>query len=185
MVDRRLVFQSAQHPSPANAQDRFLAQPVIRVASVKLIGHGAIGWIVLFQIGIEKINRNPVPRHPFHVVAPRPHRYRPALNCDRDHRLFCCQRGLRTPRLWLLRLNPIRVQMLLEVPFAVRQGHGRKGQSHIRCRTQRVASQNPEPPAVRRKLRNHSDFHGEVSDNAAFAWFFPREVLRTINKAHR
>ena len=185
VIDRRLVFQSAQQPRSANTEDRLLAQPVVCIASVQMIGQRAIFRVILIQVRIQKINGNSVPRDAFHVVAPCPHRHRPPLNRDRDHRLFPRQCRLRIPRLRLLGLNAIRIQMLMEITLAVRQSDGRQRQTHIRRRPQRVARENPEAATVSGKLRRHRDFHREVGDNAAVTWFFRGEVLRSINKAHR
>ena len=61
--------------------------------------------------------------------------------------------------------------MLAEVAFAVRQRDRGQRQAHIGGGAQRIPGQHAQAPAIRRELRHDRDFHGEIGDHAAFAWF--------------
>ena len=101
-----LVFERAQQARATNAEDGFLAQAIIGVAAVELIGDVAVLRVVLLQIGIEEIDGDAMAGDAFQVEPPCAHRDRAAFQGDRDHGLFRGEDGLRMPRLGRLRLKP-------------------------------------------------------------------------------
>ena len=44
---------------PADAEQQFLAQPVLGAAAVEPVGHLALGGLVLLHVGVEQQQRNP------------------------------------------------------------------------------------------------------------------------------
>ncbi len=48
-----VIAEGAQHPHPADAEDDFLAEAVVRVAAVKMMGKRAVPLRVFREVGIQ------------------------------------------------------------------------------------------------------------------------------------
>ncbi len=97
------IAKPAQHAHAADSQQDFLAQTVIRIATIESTSEIAIPLGIGGKIGIEKVNRNHKTAHTFDVVAPaakldptilQGHGYARRLFFEKildlpNHRLFC------------------------------------------------------------------------------------------------
>src|SRR3989338_10249926 len=52
-----MISEGAQHPPPADPEDHFLTEPVMRVAAVKKVCELPVPLGVFRQLGVEKKNR--------------------------------------------------------------------------------------------------------------------------------
>ena len=53
-----LVAEGVKHPEAADAENAFLAQAVAPVATIELIRQTPLGFTVLFEIAVEKVDGN-------------------------------------------------------------------------------------------------------------------------------
>src|SRR5271154_5170169 len=106
-----------------------------------MVGKCPIPRIVLFEIGIEQVDGNRVTGHARHVVAPGPNSYRTALNEDRDDRIFRGKSALQIPRLVLLCLHAVYIQVLPEIAFPMGQRDRYQPETRVRCSSESVTGQ--------------------------------------------
>ena len=75
MWKRRDLVQAerAQHAHAADAEHDLLAQAVVLVAAVEVVGERRSGLGVLRQVGVEQQDRHVVAADAAHLVVPRAH----------------------------------------------------------------------------------------------------------------
>ncbi len=88
VVHVHVVIQRVENAHTTDPQHGFLAQPVIRISTIEVIGKLSIARVVLRQVSVQQVDRDGVPGDPLEIVAPRPDRYRPAFNRHLDHGVF-------------------------------------------------------------------------------------------------
>ena len=158
------VTQGAQHPDPAYSQHDLLANPVVLVAAVEMIGDGTILRGILFKIRIQKIDRHDIAADTPDFIFPRAYLNLPPFDFDRTTRLhFLQQLGYRPDDI-LFALPAGGVQLLAEIAFAVEQRHHDHGDTHIGRRAHRVSGEYAQAARIGRHGLGETDLHGEIGD---------------------
>ena len=166
VIDAHVVFQRLQHAEAAQPQDHLLNQPVVGVAAIEMVGDAAIPRLILFQVGVQHVDRDGVPGHALHVIAPGADMHRAPFDIDGHARLFLSQPRLWIPGLGVLGLTAVSVEHLTKVAFAVHQRDGGQRQTHVGRGAQRVAGQHTQAAAVGGHAGVNRDLHGKVADHA-------------------
>jgi hypothetical protein len=164
MVDSGQTTQVVQKFRAGKAQDGFLAETIVRVASVKMIGQMAVVGIVAFDVGIEQKDRNDMAFAANDVEAPGLNFDISVLDVDRNCGFGRGKPILRAPGNIGFSLLALRVQMLAEVAAAMHKGNGSHRRTRIRGRTQRIAGQHAQAAGVGRDGGIERDFHGKVTN---------------------
>jgi len=115
------VTQGVEHAHAAHAQDDFLLQTVVGVASVEVIGQTAIPGRVLRQVGVQQIDRNDVTGASRHVIAPCANGHGAVFHRYSDARRLFSAKVFYDPGLDVFGLLALRVQMLAKISLAVQQ----------------------------------------------------------------
>ncbi len=150
-----------------DSQNGFLAQPIIRIPAIEVIGKLSIALVILRQIGIQQVDRDGVPGDSFEIVSPRADHHRPAFNGHLDYCVLEHQKFFERPGLVLSALNSLGIEMLLEISFAMQQRNGAESQAQIGCGPHRVSCKHTQSPAVRGHVGGDGDFHRKVSYDAS------------------
>ena len=121
VVDIHVVIEGLENAHTTDSQNGFLAQPVICIATIEVIGKLSIACVILRQIGIQQVDGDGVPGDSLEIVSPGPNHYRPILNGYLDHSAFEHEKFFQRPGLVLSGLNSVRIEMLLEISLAMEQ----------------------------------------------------------------
>jgi hypothetical protein len=70
VVDLGFAAESVEKRYAAESEDSFLAEAVVGVATVKVVGELAIPRVIALDIGVQKVYRDDVARDAFDVEAP-------------------------------------------------------------------------------------------------------------------
>ena len=164
VVDVDGMAKSAGHADAAHAENDFLLQPIIRVASVEVVGQGAVPGGVALDVGVEQVDGHHVAIAANQLIAPGTHRDNAALNGDGDAcSLFRAEFG-RVPGLVFFPLVAGAGKVLLEVALAMHQRERHQRHAQIGSRAQSVTGQYAQAARVGGHRRVDGDFHGEVCD---------------------
>ena len=146
VVDVDVVIQGFENAHTTDSQNGFLAQAVIRIATIEMIGKLSIACVILRQVRVQQVNRDGVPADSFEIVAPRPDHYGTILDSYLDHGVFEDEKFFQGPGLVRGGLNAVCIEMLLEVPLAMQQGD--RAKSSPRSAADRMVSpaSTPSPP---------------------------------------
>jgi hypothetical protein len=91
------MSERAQHHYPANAENSFLANAVIRIAAVQIVRKRPLEGTILGQVGIEEIDRDLMPQNAINPITPGAHFYGTAIQFKGDNRLKRLEDGFRVP----------------------------------------------------------------------------------------
>ncbi len=156
------VAQGAQHPDPADAQYRFLAQAVMLAAAIEVVGQAAIIVGVALQIGIQQIHRHDMAADALDIVLPTPHRDRAAVDVERHARRHLLEIVIHRPDDRFFGLPAARIDALMKVALAREQRDGDHRHAHVRRRAQGIPGQDPQTPGIRWDVGFQPDLHGEI-----------------------
>ena len=161
-----VITERPEHPNPADAENNFLTQPVVRIAAVKDVRERAIPLRIFRQVRIEEGDRDRMAADSIDCVLPCAQLNGPAFDAYLDSRRklpailrnvpFDCRLGLPTAA----------VELLIEIALSVQQRHRDHWHLEISGRTNGIASEHAQPATVSRHRRVQGDFHREVGD-----WF--------------
>ncbi len=172
-------------PHPADAEQQFLAQPVLGAAAVQPVGHLAQGGLVLLHVGVQQQQRHAADLGDPDLGGQRRlgRQRRPSARRDPDPDRGAGrvpQQGQRQPvgvagRV-PLGLPALGRQRLGEVPVPVQQADADQRDAQVAGRLQVVAGQDAQPAGVLRQRRGDAVLGREVGDTAAgspspWAWY--------------
>ena len=160
--------ERGEHAHAADAEDRFLPQPVIRAARVELVGEAPVGGIVLLEIRVEEEQRDATdaqpPRPDMDAASPAADRSEPG---DAIHALQPLQRGqVGVERVVRIFLPAVRPQRLVEVAVRVHQPDADEGDPEFRRRLEMVPREHAESPGVDGDGLVQREFRAEVRHRA-------------------
>ncbi len=124
VVNGHVVIQGFEHAHATDSQNGFLAQAIVRIPTVEVIGELSIARVVLRQICVEEVDGDGVPGDSFEVVSPGADHHRPVLDRHLDQGVFERQKFFERPGLIFSALDSLGIEMLLEISFAMQQGDG-------------------------------------------------------------
>ena len=159
-----IVTERPQHFEPTHAEDHFLAQAIVRIASVETIGQPPIPLGIPIEIGVEKVDGNDAPRGAAHRVSPGPN-----VDCPPFHRHGNAGIGrfelrFRIPFRGGLGLVSGGVEVLPEVPPAMQERDPDHRDALIGRGAERIPCQDAEPATVCRQVGFQADFHREIGN---------------------
>ncbi len=166
VADLRLNAQGMQHMNAAEAKDGLLAEPVVGVAAVEVVGQGAVVGVVALDVRVQQEDRDDVAGTADDIKPPGANGDLTALHVDADSRARRRQDRLGRPDDVRLGLLAGGIQVLLEIAVAMHQRNGHHGGAGVGRRTQGVAGEHAETAGVGGEILAEGDLHGEVRDLA-------------------
>src|ERR1700678_4203356 len=124
VVHVHVVIQGCENAHATDSQNGLLAQAVISIATIEMIGKHSIACIVLGQIRIQQVDRDGMPGDSLEIVAPCPDHHRTILDRYLDHGIFEHEKFFQWPGLIRSGLNSVCIEMLLEVSLAMEESDG-------------------------------------------------------------
>src|SRR5271167_261186 len=144
------ITKCAKHAHPADSQQDFLAQTVVRIAAIESASEVAVPLGVGRKIGIEKIDRHNETTDTFNVVAPAAKLDAAILQWHGDARGFFLEKIFHFPDYRLFCLGAVFGKMLRKESSAVKERNGNHGQAKVRGGADGVSSENAQAAAVAR-----------------------------------
>lgn len=163
--DRGLEADGRQRACAADPEHDLLLDAHVAVAAVELVGNVAVGFGVVFEVGIEQVERDmPHARLP-HLDLDRPPRH---LDTD-GQRLVVAQDGrdwqiVEIDRVVVDELVAVRVDALGEIPLAVEETDRHERQVEVAGGLAMVAGKDAEPAGIDRKAFVQAEFGAEIGD---------------------
>jgi hypothetical protein len=158
----------AQHPDAGDSERPFLLEPLFRTTGVQAARERAIGGVVLLEVGVEQVHRDPANPH-----APRPDMDRPPEGPDdREPRLAVgARQRLQRPhqgieplvRVFLPAVEP---DPLVEVALRVEQSDGDERHAEIGRGLAVVPGQDAQAPGIDRHRVVQPELRAEIGDRA-------------------
>ena len=154
-------------PHPADAQQQFLAQPVVAAAAVEPVGHLAQVRVVLLDVGVEQQQRHPADlrdpdlRGEHRAVGqadPDPHGRAVGASQQRQ------RQAVRVAGRIALGLPALGRQRLGEVAVPVQQADADQRHTQVTGGLEVVAGQDAEAARVLRQRRGDAELGREVRD---------------------
>ena len=140
------TFRCRSKRDAADAEQHFLADPIVLIAAVQRIGKRAVVIGVLRQVGIQQIDGHDESGQAVNAVAPGANVDVAILDANRKRHFDRGKNGFRLPRIGLLDLVPSLIEALAEIALSVRQRDRHHGQFQVGCRAQHVPARMPKPP---------------------------------------
>ena len=166
MTDTWAYIESLQRPLAADAQQDFLTNSHFGVAAVENGSDLAVSALVLLDVGIEQIERDPSDIDRPDLGVDRPVRTghlddeRSSGRCRHQLHWHLVEVALRVE----LGLPAVRIQYLFEVPLAIEQPHADEWQSQIAGGFQVIACEDAEPARVDWERLHQTEFEREIGD---------------------
>src|SRR6266567_967174 len=142
------VTQFAKDSHSADAEQGFLAQPVMSIIAVEMVGESSIPGRVFRQVRVEQIDRNLVPENSANRIFPRPETNLPPFDFYGSSCSVLFEQPLGMPLRIFFELIAPRVEPLTKVAPAVDQRYADHRSSEVSSGTERVPSQNTQASAV-------------------------------------
>ncbi len=166
---RGLDAQRAQQPDAADAEDHLLVQAHLAAADVELVRDGAIGAVVLGDVGVQEQER-----HAPDLRQPDGGLDRATRELDRDEDRLAVVVGDAQERqaggvvvgVGVL-LVPVGIDGLAEVAVAVEEPDADEREGHVRGRLAVVAGQHAQAAGVDAERLVEAELGAEVGDRAA------------------
>ena len=114
-----LMTEGAQHAHAADAENHFLAEPVMAIAAVEIVRQRPIPLGILRQIAVEKIDRHRKISGTLDGIFPGAQSDHTALDGHRYPLRQLRQKVVHRPTHWLFNLPPAAVEALEKIAFAV------------------------------------------------------------------
>src|SRR6266545_4846577 len=111
-----------------------------------MVGQFAVSPRVFIEVGIEKIDRDIVPRQAADQVAPRADSNRTAFQPDVDETRHRLERLFGFPQRWFFDLVAALVETLMKVTFAMQQRDADHRKSQVSGSAKGVARKNAQAP---------------------------------------
>ena len=114
-----VIIEGFEETRTADSQDSFLAKPIIRIPTVEVIGEVSIAWVILRHICVEEVDGDGVTGDSLEIVSPGTDHHRAVFNRHLDEGFLDLQNFFQRPGLVFRALDSMRVEMLLEISFAM------------------------------------------------------------------
>jgi hypothetical protein len=88
VIDDHVIVQGFENAHTADSQNGFLAQTIIRIPTIEVIGKFSIAGVILGQIRVEQKYRDGMPANSFEIVSPCTDHHGAILNRYLDYRVF-------------------------------------------------------------------------------------------------
>jgi hypothetical protein len=160
-----LHAEGVQQMNAAEAEDGLLAEAIVGVAAVEMVGELAIPGVVAFDVGVEEEDGDDVAGDADDVKAPGLDGDLAALHDEADGAAGRGQ-SFGLPDDLGLGLLALGREVLLKVAATVREGYRNERCAGVGCGAQGVAGQHAEAAGVGGQRLGEGDLHGEVGDLA-------------------
>src|SRR5438067_9013813 len=164
IVQLAVVAERAQDRRAAHAEHHFLAEAIVAVAAVQVIGERLIPGRILGNRRVEQKHGDLMPGNTAYDITPRSHANGAPLDLyDRADRQEI-KNLVRLPRYRLLGLRTGGVEMLLEIALTVEQRDANHRDAEISGGAQCVTRQNTKAATVGGNCLFEADLHREIGD---------------------
>ncbi len=167
VTNLRLHAEGVQEVNAAEAENGLLAETVVSVAAVKVVGEAAVPGVVAVDVGVEEEDGDDVAGVADDVETPGAEGDRAALQRDGDGLVGGGEGRFRRPDDVALGLLTAGVEVLLEVAATVDERDGDEGNAGIGGGAEGIAGQHAEAARVGGQGLRECDLHGEVRDFTA------------------
>ena len=166
VADFGLHAEGVQEVNAAEAEDGLLAEAIVGVATVEVVGEAAVPGVVAVDVGVEQEDRDDVAGVADDVEAPGAEGDLAALHGDGDGLVGGGEGRFGRPDDVALGLLAMGVEVLLEVAAAMHERDGDEGNAGIGGGAEGIAGQHAEAARVGGQGLGEGDLHGEVGDLA-------------------
>ena len=158
------VAESAQHRRAGQPEDRFLGEPLERLAGVEAVGNRPRIGVVAGNAGIEEVHRDRPAVDTDEVATPHSDGHRTASDHDLNVGVESFELVTHLPADDTLHLTARMVDLLAKESFVVHQGHAQQGDREVRGGPEEVTGQDAQTTAEAGYPVADGDLHGEVRD---------------------
>ena len=144
VTDFRLHAEGVQEVNAAEAEDGLLAEAIVGVATVEVVGEAAVPGVVAVDVGVEQEDGDDVAGVADDVEAPRAERELAALEGDGNRLVGRGKGRFGRPDDVALGLLTVGVEVLFEVAAAMDERDGDEGDAGVGGGTEGIASQHAE-----------------------------------------
>ena len=148
VADLRLTAKRVQQMNATKTEDGLLAEPVVRVAAVEVVGESAIVGVVALDVGVQQEDGDDMAGTADDIKSPGANGDFAALHLDADRSTRFWEHDLRRPEDVGLSLLARGVEVLLEITVAMHERDCDQGSAGVGCRTQRIAGEHAETARV-------------------------------------
>jgi len=166
VIDAGLTAQGVEKSDAAETEDGLLAETVVGVASVEVVGETAVPLVVAFNVGVEEEDGDDVAGNADDVEAPGADENRPALHGEGNDLVGTGEGRFGRPGNIGFGLLANIIEALAEVAATVHERDGDHGTAGIGRGAEGIACQHAEATRVGGQGRVKGDFHGKVGDGA-------------------
>ena len=119
VVHIHVIIEGFEEAGAADSQNGFLAKPIIRIPTVEVIGEVSIARVILRQICVEEVDGDVVTGDSLEIISPGADHDRAVFNRYLDESFLELENVFQRPGLIFRALHSLRIEMLLEISFAV------------------------------------------------------------------